>query len=145
MAIKAFELTAIDAKRFSKRDERPQNIRIDHNSTVTLIAASGDDTANVDFRFTANFVGVGVIKIEGRLTWEGQATALAEQWQRSNNMPPEVAGQIHAAVLANCLPSAVLIARDLGLPPPLPPIPQLTPGGPSRPGGGKETRGPEVA
>jgi len=145
MAIKAFELTAIDAKRFTRRDERPQNLRIDHNSTVTLIAAAGEDTANVDFRFTANFVGVGVIKIEGRLVWEGQAEALAQQWQRSNNMPPEVAGQIHAAVLSNCLPSAVLIARDIGLPPPLPPIPQLTPGAAGRPGGAKDARGPEVA
>ena len=35
MSIKTVDLTSIEARRFSKRDEKIRNVRIDNNSTVT--------------------------------------------------------------------------------------------------------------
>ncbi|UCG67929.1 MAG: hypothetical protein JSV09_08765 [Thermoplasmata archaeon] len=120
MPIKRFELTSIDARRFTRPGEKHKNIRIDHNSSVTLVTEINDKEANVDFRFTANYSGLGIIKIEGSLIYEGDASSLAKQWSTKNNMPNEVANEIHTTIMNNCIPEAMLLARDIRLPPPIP-------------------------
>jgi hypothetical protein len=124
MPIKYFEMSSIDARRFSKPGEKPRNVRVDHNSTVTLITEMNDKEASVDYRFTANYVGIGVIKIEGHIIIEGDASAIAHQWSTENKMPDNVANEIHGVIMSNCLPEAVMIARDIRLPPPIP-MPQV--------------------
>jgi hypothetical protein len=120
LSIKRFELTSLDARRFSKHEEKPKNIRIDHNSSVTLVTEKNDKEANVDFRFTANYSGLGIIRIEGSLIFEGDAPALVNQWSTKNNMPNDVATEIHTTIMNNCIPEAMLLARDIRLPPPIP-------------------------
>jgi hypothetical protein len=120
MPIKHVEITAIDAKRFTKRGERVGTIRIENNSTVTLVSELNEREANVDFRYTANYGSAGIIKIEGTLIYEGDATELARQWVSSGNMPNEAANEIHTAIMRVCMPEAILVSRDLRLPPPLP-------------------------
>src|SRR5437899_3846236 len=84
MAIKSLELSTIDARRLARVGQRLQNVRIDHNSTVTLITEAGEKEATVDFRFTANYRAieevVGVIRIEGTLVYEGKGREVARQW-----------------------------------------------------------------
>jgi hypothetical protein len=140
MPIKYFEMSSIDARRFTKPGEKPKNVRVDHNSSVTLITEVNDKEANVDYRFTANYQGMGVIKIEGRIIYEGDASAVAHQWSTENKMPDAVANEIHGVIMNNCLPEAVMIARDIRLPPPIP-MPQVKVGqGPQKvaPGSGIE-------
>ncbi len=120
MPIKKFELTSLDARRFSKSGERHLNIRIDHNSSVTLVTEINDKEANIDFRFTANYSGLGIIRIEGTLVYEGDAAALARQWIKKSNMPNEVASEIQTTIMNNCIPEAMILARDIRLPPPIP-------------------------
>jgi hypothetical protein len=120
LSIKRFELTSIEARRFTKHGEKHKNIRIDHNSSVTLVSEVNDKEANVDFRFTANYSGLGLIKIEGSLIYEGDAPTLVQQWTTKGNMPNEVANEIHTTVMNNCIPEAMLLARDIRLPPPIP-------------------------
>src|SRR5439155_15064521 len=55
MSIRTFELSSVDGRRFVKVTDRWVNLRVDHNSTVTLISELGDRQASVDFRFTANY------------------------------------------------------------------------------------------
>src|SRR5438034_8587425 len=55
MPIKTFEFSSVDGRRFVKPTDRWLNLRVDHNSTVTLISELGDRQASVDFRFTANY------------------------------------------------------------------------------------------
>jgi hypothetical protein len=124
MPIKYVELLSIDARRFSRKGERIRSVRIDNNSTVTLVSEISEHEANVEFRFTANYVGLGVITIEGYLVYEGDAQELARLWRKGNNMPDEVASEIHTAVMHACLPEALMISRDLKLPPPFP-LPQI--------------------
>ena len=124
MPVKSVDITSIDAKRFSKRGERVVNVRIDNNSTVTLITEINEKEANIDFRYTANYGGIGVIKIEGTIMFEGDASSLANKWGQTGNMPDEVASEIHTAIMRTCVPEAVLISRDLKLPPPMP-MPQV--------------------
>jgi len=128
MPIKTFELSSVDGRRFVKPAERWINLRVDHNSTVTLVSELGERQASVDFRFTANYHAseavVGLIQIEGSLLWEGDAKALVRGWSAGGHMPPEVAQEIHTIIMTNCIPEAVLLARELRLPPPIP-IPQV--------------------
>ncbi len=124
MPIKYFEMSSIDARRFTKPGEKHRNVRVDHNSSVTQITERNDKEANVDYRFTANYVGIGVIKIEGSIIIEGDASAIASQWSSENKMPDDVANEIHSVIMNNCLPEAVMIARDIRLPPPIP-MPQV--------------------
>ncbi len=128
MPIKTFELSSVDGRRFVKPSERWVNMRVDHNSTVTLVSELGERQASVDFRFTANYHAseavVGLIQIEGSLVWEGDAKALVRGWSAGGQMPPEVAQEIHTIIMTNCIPEAVLLARELRLPPPIP-IPQV--------------------
>jgi len=139
MPIKSFELVSIDGKRFSRLGERIPHLRVDNNTAVTNVAVVNDKEAQMDFRFTISYVGVGVIKIEGRLLWEGEAKTIASQWSQTNALPNDVFGPVLQAIFSNCMPSAVVCARDLGLPPPLPP-PQIQQMKPGKAPGGKDTR-----
>ena len=125
MAIKIVEVTGVDGKRFMHRGEKIRNVRIDTSSTVTLISEESENEANIEFRFTANYGGMGVIKIEGSIIYEGDANNIATQWNKTGNMPDNVANEVHTAVMRTCMPEAVMVSRTLKLPPPIPipPIP----------------------
>jgi hypothetical protein len=149
MTVKAVELLAIDAKRYARSPQQLGQVRIDHNSTVTVVREGQPGTASVEFRYTASYGAAGIITIEGNLLWEGtpayDAGKLVEQWRQSAQMPPDVASEIHSIVMRVCLPEAVGIAKNLQLPPPIP-IPQVRfdqakPGAPAQgkhAGGGME-------
>ena len=122
--VKTVDLTSIEARRFSKRDEKIRNVRIDNNSTVTLITELNDSEASIDFRYTANYGGIGIIKIEGTIIFECNAPELAQKWGATSNMPNETASEVHTAIMRVCVPEAMLISRDIKLPPPLP-LPQV--------------------
>ena len=146
MTVRTFDLSSVDGRRFVKATDRWLNLRVDHNSTVTLISELGDRQASVDFRFTANYHAseavVGLIQIEGTLVWEGDAKALSKGWSSGGQMPPEVAQEIHTVIMTNCIPEAVLLARELRLPPPVP-IPQVNVA--QQPGKTAKGRSPEIA
>jgi hypothetical protein len=137
MPVKTMELTSIEGKRFAKTGERLKNVRVDHNSTVTRVYPVDEDSA-VDFRFAVNYSGVGVIQIEGSLQFEGDPT-LPQAWEKTGNMPEAVASEIHTAIMSFCIQEAVVIAKDLRLPPPIP-LPTI-----KLKGGGKQSSGMEVA
>lgn len=140
MPIKSFELVSIDGKRFSRLGERIPHLRVDNNTAVTNVSVISDKDAQMDFRFTISYVGVGMIKIEGRLVWEGDAKAVSSQWSQTNALPNEIFTPVLQAIFSNCMPSAVVCARDLGLPPPLPP-PQIQQMKPGKASGAKDARG----
>lgn len=120
MNIKSFETNGIEAKRFSKSGERVANIRIDQNSNIIQIVKSTNDVASIDFRFTANYVGLGYIKIEGQMTVSGDVDSMIADWSKDGNMNPDDANIVHNTIVSNCLPTALLVARDVKLPPPFP-------------------------
>lgn len=136
MAVRDLEFTAVECKRFTRRGERLQIERLDQNSSVSVIYPVDDQTADIEFRFTVTYGAVASIRIEGRLIFTGDAKSLVASWRDKKNMPNEVASEIHTAVMAACIPEAVMLARDLHLPPPIP-IPQVKfdgkPGTPVKP------------
>ncbi len=125
MKIKNIQLKSIEARRFINPDERPRQVRIDHNSTVSNFTYIKDNDANVDFQYTASYGPVGIIKIEGTLLLENEdVKKISKDWNDTRKMPDQLASHIHTAVMHSCVPEAVTIAKDLGLPPPIP-LPQV--------------------
>ena len=43
-----------------------------------------------------------------------------ESWSETGNMPENVASEIHSSIMRACIPVAVLLSREVRLPPPLP-------------------------
>jgi orotate phosphoribosyltransferase-like protein len=121
MVLKELEFTTLEAKNFTKRNEKMGGqIRIDTNSTVTQITEKSDKEAEVEFRYSVTYGGAGMIKVEGRLIFEGDAPKLAKEWGEKRNMPTEMASEIHTGVIQACIPIAILMARDLKLRLPIP-------------------------
>jgi hypothetical protein len=143
VAFKGFDVTSLDAKRYGRPEEKHGNIRIDANSTVVRIVEKNDKEADIEFRYSVNYTGEGHIIIEGRLIFEGDAPALAKSWGDTHNMPNDIAGQVHTAVMRGCIPIAVQVARELKLQLPIPlPNVKIQDKGKDRGGG---TSGIEVA
>ena len=91
MKIKNMEIRAIEARRYIKDLSRPMNIRIDHNSSVTLFSVVEKNVANVEFEYTASFGPVGIIKFEGGFIYEGND---AEEIAEAAAAHPAAAGKI---------------------------------------------------
>ena len=70
------ELTGIEAKRYSRANEKLGAIRIDHNSTVTLVKEVTPQEAMIEFRYTATYGPIGVIRIEGTMSFQCDAKAM---------------------------------------------------------------------
>jgi len=124
MQIKSFETTTIEAKRFSKAGERMANIKIENNSAITQISKGESDLSYIDFRFTANYTGLGYIKIEGRITVSELSEKVMDDWRKTSNLPVDDANAVHNAVVSNCMLSALLVSREIKLPAPMP-IPRI--------------------
>ena len=69
MKIKNINLRSIEARRYAKGMGKPTNIRIDHNSTVTLFTVMKEGEALVEFEYTASYGPVGLIKMEGEFKY----------------------------------------------------------------------------
>ena len=141
MKIKNVQLKSIEARRYGDRSQKPKQIRIDHNSQVTNMQTQGPTSTQIDFQYTASYGAIGVIKLEGSLVYENEdAKKITREWQNTQKMPNQIASRIHTTVMHACVPDAVGIAKNLGLPPPIP-LPQVRLG--EKPSKGQI--GPEVA
>jgi len=124
MQIRSLETTAIEAKRFSKSGEKMMNIKIENNSAITQISKVEGDLHQIEFRFTANYTGLGYIKIEGHLNVANLSEKVMDDWRRTNNLPVDDANAVHNAVVSNCMVTALIVAREIKLPSPMP-IPRI--------------------
>ena len=127
IAIKGWELNSIEAKRFSTVGEKLMNVRIDHNNVVTSVMPLNQTDVSIEFRFTANYSGIGFVRMDGKLVVADDSRSpesIAKEWGSTNNMPPELANIVHNAVISNCIITATIITRDIQLPPPVP-LPQV--------------------
>ena len=142
MKITAIKLKTIEARRYVEPDDKPRQIRIDHNSQVTQVQPTGDQNLTIEFQYTASYGPIGMIKLEGNLLCDDDdAKKIAKEWLDTRKMPDQFASTIHTAVMHACVPEAVGIAKDLGLPPPIP-LPQVKLNTSAKPG---QTGGMEVA
>jgi hypothetical protein len=143
MVIKVIKLKTIEARRYVEPDDKPRQIRIDHNSQISQVTNSAGKNLTIEFQYTASYGPIGMIKLDGTiLCEENEAIELAKEWQNTRKMPDQFASTIHTAIMHTCVPEAVGIAKDLGLPPPIP-LPQVRLG--TDPKKGQSQGGIEVA
>jgi len=69
MKIKNVQLKSIEARRFVDRNQKPKQIRIDHNSQVTQIQNQSNNSSLIEFQYTASYGAIGMIKLEGSLIY----------------------------------------------------------------------------
>jgi len=119
MPVSNFELMLIDGQRLIDLKEKPKQLRIDHNTTVTQISKIDEKTVEVKFRYTVSYGHVGNIRIEGKLNYIGNAEDVLSLWAKEHRMKNDIAEEVHNVILSNGSFEAVLISRKLNLPPPI--------------------------
>jgi len=125
MLIKTIKLKSIEARRYVEPDDKPREIRIDHNSQISQVMNNAEKQLTIDFQYTASYGSIGMIKLDGTIVCEeNEAIKLAKDWQNTRKMPDQFASNIHTAIMHTCVTEAVGIAKNLGLPPPIP-LPQV--------------------
>lgn len=144
MPVTAVQLKALEARRYQDPVPNTQ-VRIDHNSTITLVAREADDRMRVEFGYTTSYGALGVVKVEGWLQFQApNAGAAADGWGTTRNLPPEMAQQVHTAIMSAAVPEAVGLAKDIRLPPPIP-LPQIQfQGQPPKAAPARDSYNPEI-
>ncbi len=124
MPVTNIVLKSLEARRY--QDIQPnQQIRIDHNSTITLVVKEAADRMRVEFGYTTSYGPLGVVKIEGVLSFTDPAAGTAaDGWATTRNLPPDMAQLVHSAIMGMAVPEAVGLAKEIRLPPPIP-LPQI--------------------
>lgn len=129
----AVHLKALEARRFQDPTPNTQ-VRVDHNSTITMVVKEAGDRLRVEFGYTTAYGPLGVVKVEGSLVYADPAAAeAADTWATTRNLPANVAQQVHSAIMAAAVPEAVGLAKTLRLPSPIP-LPQIQFQGQTKPG-----------
>ncbi len=117
-------LKTVEARRYQDAQANTQ-IRVDHNSNLSHVRRLGDDEMEVEFGYTTSYGPLGLVKVEGVLALSHQgAGSAADEWTKTRNLPPELAQQVHGAIMSACVPEAVGLAKTIRLPPPIP-LPQI--------------------
>jgi hypothetical protein len=114
----------------SKKAEPVGHVEINNNSSITSVESVEGKVA-VGFSFTSIYEpNVGAIKITGKLTIDDSPENMeraVKEWEASGrkNLPADIAENIHNSIIFNCVTEAVILAREIQLPPPMP-MPHIT-------------------
>ncbi len=125
MPIERLLFKTFEARRYQDQPAQNQQIRVDHNSNLSMVRLVDPTHFDVEFAYTTSYGAMGVIKVEGSLRFAGDAAeAAADEWGKTRNLPPQVAQEVHGAILSACVPEAVGLAKGIRMPPPIP-LPQV--------------------
>jgi len=118
--IDELRLFSIEARRLPNAAPAGADLRRDYKSNVPQIEVINSKSAKVSFGFMVHYSNVGIIRMEGTMVYRGDTKELARTWKDSKQMPEDIATEVHTAIMDSCIPEAVMVARDIGLPPPIP-------------------------
>ncbi|MGC8692037.1 MAG: hypothetical protein ACP5RZ_03360 [Thermoplasmata archaeon] len=118
--IKMFDLLSVEAKRFFKGENPPMEIRVESNASILSIRPIDKTNAYIDFRFSINYLNIGIINMEGQLIYEGDLDKVQDWIKKQKNTPDESTSEIFAAIINTCTIEGVVFSKELKLPPPVP-------------------------
>lgn len=137
LEIERVDLTAMEAKRFQVGNGRAQGIRIDQSSVIVRMQHLEDDRGMLSFRFSIDYSNLGFINIEGDMYFCNGAHAVIDQWLDSGRIEAPYATMVHNAAVSACLTTALILSREVKLPPPFP-LPRVNLQEPPPPSSGVE-------
>lgn len=118
----------MEARRFQEGNPGPK-LRVDYNVATNTVTKRGEDL-NIEFSLTASYGPLGMIKFEGNLLHRGSnVDEVVANWSEKRQLPQEIATEVHGGIFAGCMPDAMMMAKNLRLPPPIP-LPQIRAGQP---------------
>ncbi len=123
------QITHLSAERlWDIEHELPPQLQIVINLNLLGFEENGSNL-QASFVFTLSFVpAVAQMSIRGRATVAGEKGELGQVVQESKEQKPPPQ-QIVQSILNSTMAEAVILAKTLGVPPPLPPIASLLPTG----------------
>lgn len=128
MAIVSMNFTKLLAER--KTDAR-EKVNISNNVSVTNVeetelplAGQSQKTLKISFSFVTSYEpSLGAIELEGNLLYIGEAKEMkeiAKNWEKDKRLSAEMMKQVISAVLNKCNIQALVMSKDVNLPPPIP-------------------------
>lgn len=135
--IERVELSGMDVKRFQNNGDRSLGVRIDQNSVITRMQHLDDDRGVLSFRFSIDYSSLGYIHIEGDMFFRQGAHDLIDRWLADGRIDVTNASLIHNAAVSSCLTTALILSREVKLPPPFP-LPRVSLQQPPPPSSGVE-------
>ncbi|MEM3341936.1 MAG: hypothetical protein QW728_04520 [Thermoplasmata archaeon] len=114
-----FKLSLIDAKRFSKHDEKFPSIQIGHGTSISQIMSVSSEAVSIEFRYTVTFTNMGILNIEGHYIYECDVSALTQTWLDSKKLEPKESENIINSILAYGSFLAISLCRKIELPYPV--------------------------
>ncbi|MBI5073352.1 hypothetical protein HZA99_06050 [Candidatus Woesearchaeota archaeon] len=128
MAIVSFTFTKLLAE---KKDGRNEKITINNNVSIVNveehnlpIGSQKQDSLKISFLFTTQYdPGFGSIELHGNLIYLGDAEQLKEvfaNWQKNKKLSADMMKDVLSSVLNKCNIQALIMSRDVQLPPPVP-------------------------
>lgn len=128
MAIVSMNFTKLLAER--KTDAR-EKVNISNNVSVTNVeetelplAGQSQKTLKISFSFVTSYEpSLGAIELEGNLLYIGEAKEMkeiAKNWDKDKRLSAEMMKQVISAVLNKCNIQALVMSKDVNLPPPIP-------------------------
>ena len=133
MAIVGFSFTNIAAER---KDGPLGKMKVDNIAAIKklekvplALGAGKENCLKLTFSFEAKYEpNIGIIKLEGYLLYmdsEGSMEELMGQWKKEKKLPKELMQGFLNNILSKCSVEAVLLSRELNLPPSIP-TPRVT-------------------
>ncbi|RMF06578.1 hypothetical protein D6764_01950 [Candidatus Woesearchaeota archaeon] len=128
MAVISFSFTNLQAQ-----TKKPVRGKISISNGVSITSAEKadinfGDTTKAGIRFGFEYKStytpdIGSVVINGRLIFLHDAdkvNKVLEEWDKSQKVMPDVAKEIMSTILNRCSVQALVMSRDVGLPPPIP-------------------------
>jgi hypothetical protein len=96
----------------------------DVEKTDLTFGASKQDALKFTFEFKASYEPkIATITMEGNVTYFDKADAIDsihKNWKKDKKVPPDVMTPILNSILTKCNVEALLLSREVNLPPPIP-------------------------
>ena len=132
MTIVGFNFTKLHAERTSSLHGKisiRNNVAIKEVATTNLAFATGKQKAlKFSFEFTSTYdPKIGSIVLNGEVTYmedEKRVQEILSEWKKEKRIQKELMTTIINNVLAKCNVQALIISKDINLPPPIP-LPKL--------------------
>ncbi len=130
MAVVGFNFNKICIER--KKGQKAEKVGVNNNVQITDVSVtelsfgkSNQQCLTLSFEFTSKYEPpIGDIVMTGDvlqlLEDSKQAEEIAKQWKKSKTLPDSLSSDTISTVLVRCNVEALLLTRDVNLPPPMP-------------------------